>query len=120
MVIEWRDIIEQIKSKMTEIVESIMNSELYLNFMACAEKVESHEEINDLRAQIKHLQKQRVNSNFLEKVELTTKLTTEIDDLHARLEAIPLYMSFVELKEELESIVAKVSVAIETSLNKNT
>ncbi len=104
---------------MEEIVASIKSSQLYIDFMECADKVENHQRIKDIISRIKQLQKQRVNSNFLEKEEFTKKLTNEIDQLHNELDSIPLYCSYIELKEELESIVGNVSVAIENSINKD-
>jgi cell fate (sporulation/competence/biofilm development) regulator YmcA (YheA/YmcA/DUF963 family) len=103
---------------MDQLVDEIKSTELYKQFNQALTKVENHQEINDLISRIKHLQKQRVNANFLEKEEFKSKLTNEIDELHLKLDSIPLYASYMELKDELESLVQKISVSIETSINK--
>jgi|GEM_PF-5678415 len=103
---------------MDQLIEELKTSDLYLEFVDAAKKVEQHHEIPETIKQIKHLQKQRVNANFLEKEEFVSKLNFEIDSLHQSLEQIPLYVTYTELKEELEIVIERISVSIETSINK--
>jgi len=120
MVIKWRTCkIETILREVDELVALIKDSEVYQNFLKAANKVEAHIEINEYVDRIKHLQKQRVNANYLEKEAFINKLNQEIDDLHNKLESIPLYNAYLEYKSEVEFILKQINSAIENSINKN-
>jgi len=120
MVIKWRTCkIETILREVDELVALIKDSEVYQNFLKAANKVEAHIEINEYVDRIKHLQKQRVNANYLEKEAFINKLNQEIDELHNKLESIPLYNAYLEYKSEVEFILKQINSAIENSINKN-
>ena len=84
-----------ITSKIDELFDEFEKSTLYKNYLECKKQLKNNSEINNLMNDIRRLQKIAVNN----KDETVEK---ELKNLTGKLNTYPLYVSYLNLKEEVE------------------
>lgn len=79
-----------------ELIDSIKNSDIYINYIELENKVSMNEDIVRLTSEIKHIQKSIVSKNNDNEEELKSK--------YVELNSIPLYNEYTESMEEFNNL----------------
>ena len=97
---------KDIKKSIDDIFFKIKESELYNNYLTVIKQLKDNKDIMELLDTIKRYQKIATNNkdDVLEK---------DIKELYNKLNSIPLYQSYVSIKEELEEEIYQITGAFD-------
>lgn len=110
-----------ILSKVDEIIDYIKDSDLYKKYLFIENQMNNNQEIKSLVNDIKKLQKQAVHEQYLNNNDKKVKeLDEKINNKLEKLNTIPLYSEYINIKEELNNIFSNIKNTIEVYINKKT
>ncbi len=103
---------QKIIEKVEEIVQFLQEGEEYQTYLQLRKKMEDHPKIPSLIAEIKKIQKELVQKTM--RKEDTKQERDKIIELEKELEAIPLYVDFLQVQQELNTIFVSLHDRIES------
>jgi len=92
----------EIEDKIDELFDDLEDSKIYKDYLSVKKQLNDNSEIMDLIKEIKRYQKIYVN-------EKDKKVKTKIDEMYNKLNSYPIYISYIEIKEELENTLKMIS-----------
>lgn len=112
---------EQIIEKAIELANMVAQTEEVSFFKKAEQKINDHEKVQQLIAEIKKHQKEAVNLQHYRKHEALKKVEEKIDDLMNQVDEIPLVKEFKQSQTEVNDLLQLIATTIsDTVTNKIT
>ena len=104
-----------ITSKIDEIIDFIKDSKEYQDYLFLFDKLSKNDRCNSLIKQVKTLQKALVKKQA--HGQNINELEEEINKLVSELNAIPLYVEFVDKQQELNEVYQSIKIRLDNYFN---
>lgn len=92
----------EIEDKIDELFDDLENSKLYKDYLSVKKQLNDNNEIMNLIKEIKRFQKIYVNKK-------DKNIKIKIDEMYDNLNSYPIYVSYIEIKDELENTLKLIS-----------
>ncbi|MFA8438713.1 RicAFT regulatory complex protein RicA family protein [Pueribacillus sp. YX66] len=110
---------EQIIEKAVELAQMVANTEEVDFFKKAEAKINEHEKVQQLIAEIKKHQKEAVNLQHYRKHEALKKVETKIDKLMEQVDEIPLVQEFKQSQTEVNDLLQLIAKTISDTVTNN-
>lgn len=92
----------EIEDKIDELFDYLEDSSLYKDYLSVKKQLNDNSEIMNLIKEIKRFQKIYVNKK-------DKNIKIKIDEMYDNLNSYPIYVSYIEIKDELENTLKLIS-----------
>lgn len=110
---------EQIIEKAVELAHMVSQTEEVNFFKKAEEKINKHEKVQTLLAEIKKQQKEAVNLQHYRKHEALKKVEAKIDELMEEVDEIPLVQEFKQSQTEVNDLLQLIAKTISDTVTEN-
>lgn len=107
----------QINNALDDLIGSIKESDIYLNYKHILHQVEINGDINKLVNDIKGIQKQLVKEEYVNQSSSIDDLEKKLKIKTEKLNNIPLYKEYIDASNELNDLIQSVNQKIQLYIN---
>jgi cell fate (sporulation/competence/biofilm development) regulator YmcA (YheA/YmcA/DUF963 family) len=109
---------DNLKKDVDELIDIIKNTDVYKRYIHITEQMNGSNDINELVAEIKSLQKVAVKEEHKPDSKKVRELDKEINNKIKELNNIPLYAEYIETSKELDDLIKSIKEEIQTYIDK--
>ncbi len=111
---------KEVIDKIDEIIKYIKKSKNYKKYLMIEKQLSNNEDILALIKNIKFLQKQAVQQQYLNNHNKVKVIDRKISDDLNKLNSIPLYIEYTNVVEELNNLLTNIKNIVELYINEKT